>query len=63
MLFKQPTVVYWLRDGEEVPRTASGKISKKEAAKKFFGDTWRYRRNVEVLDLKAMEYWRMGGQC
>jgi acyl-coenzyme A synthetase/AMP-(fatty) acid ligase len=63
MLFKQPTVVYWLREGEEISLTANGKISKTEARKKFFGDGWRCKRSVEVLDLKGMEYWRMGGQC
>ena len=63
MQLKQPTVVYWLRDGEEIPRTASGKISKKEATKCFFGDGWRCKQSVEVFDLNGMEYWRMGGQC
>jgi acyl-coenzyme A synthetase/AMP-(fatty) acid ligase len=62
-LFKQPTVVYWLREGEEISLTANGKISKMDARKKFFGDGWRYKERVEVLDLKGMEYWRMGGQC
>ncbi|TAQ83725.1 hypothetical protein B7494_g7947 [Chlorociboria aeruginascens] len=62
-LFKQPTVVYWLREGEEISLTASGKISKRDARKKFFGEGWRRNEKVEVLDLKGMEYWRMGGQC
>lgn len=62
-LFKQPTVVYWLQEGEEIPMTANGKISKRDAQKKFFGDRWRCKEKVEVLDLKGMEYWRMGGQC
>jgi len=63
MLFKQPTVVYWLGEGEEISLTANGKVSKRDAQKKFFGDGWRYKDGVEILDLKAMEYWRMGGQC
>ena len=63
MLFKQPTVVCWLCEGEEISLTANGKISKRDARKKFFGDGWQCKRSVEVLDLKGMEYWRMGGQC
>ena len=63
MLFKQPTVVYWLREGEEISLTANGKVSKRDAKKKFFGDGWRDKDGVEILDLKLMEYWRMGGQC
>jgi malonyl-CoA/methylmalonyl-CoA synthetase len=63
MLFKLPTVVYWLRESEEVSLTANGKVQKRDARKKFFGDGWRSREGVEVLDLKGMEYWRMGGQC
>ena len=62
-LFKQPTVAYWLREGEEIPMTASGKVSKKDAREEFFGDGWQCRERVEVLDLKGLEYWRMGGQC
>ena len=62
-LFKQPTVVYWLREGEEISLTVNGKISKMDARKKFFGDDWRRKERVEVLDLNGMEYWRMGGQC
>jgi malonyl-CoA/methylmalonyl-CoA synthetase len=60
-LFKQPTVVYWLQEGEEIPLTSNGKISKRDARKKFFGDGWRCKERLEVLDLKDMEYWRMGG--
>ena len=63
MLLKQPTVVYWLREGEEIPLTINGKISKRDARKKFFGDDWRCKEGVEVLDLTGLEYWRMGGQC
>ena len=63
MLFKHPTVVYWLQEGEEISLTANGKISKVEARKKFFGDEWRFKQGVEVLDLKGIEYWRFGGQC
>lgn len=63
MLFKLPTVVYWLHEGQEVSLTANGKVQKKDARKKFFGDGWRCKEGVEVLDLKGMEYWRMGGQC
>ncbi|PMD21337.1 acetyl-CoA synthetase-like protein [Hyaloscypha hepaticicola] len=63
MLFKLPTVVYWLHEGQEVSVTANGKVQKKDARKKFFGDGWRCKEGVEVLDLKGMEYWRMGGQC
>ncbi|KAK6585696.1 hypothetical protein PZA11_002423 [Diplocarpon coronariae] len=58
--FKQPTVIYWLQDGETIPETENGKISKREARKKFFGEGWRGSEAVEVLDLKGMEYWRMG---
>ncbi|PBP28706.1 hypothetical protein BUE80_DR000424 [Diplocarpon rosae] len=61
--FKQPTVIYWLQEGEQIPETANGKISKKEAREKFFGEGWRGSEAVEVLDLKGMEYWRMGGEC
>ncbi|CAG8976830.1 hypothetical protein HYALB_00009094 [Hymenoscyphus albidus] len=60
-LFKYPTVIYWLREGEDIPETSNGKISKKEARKKFFGDRWQHNENLEILDLKGMEYWRMGG--
>ncbi|KFY18238.1 hypothetical protein V492_00058 [Pseudogymnoascus sp. VKM F-4246] len=63
MLFKQPTVIYWLQDGEEISLTVNGKISKIDARKKFFGDNWRGKDGVEVIDLSKMEYWRMGGQC
>jgi malonyl-CoA/methylmalonyl-CoA synthetase len=63
MLFKLPTVVYWLHEGQEVSLTANGKVQKRDARKKFFGDGWRCKEGVEVLDLKGMEYWRMGGQC
>jgi malonyl-CoA/methylmalonyl-CoA synthetase len=63
MLFKQPTVVYWLQEGEEITLTVNGKISKRDARKKFFGDRWQCREGVEILDLKELEYWRMGGQC
>jgi malonyl-CoA/methylmalonyl-CoA synthetase len=63
MLFKQPTVVYWLKEGEEISLTVNGKISKRDAQKKFFGDRWRGNEKVEVMDLKKMEYWRFGGQC
>lgn len=63
LLFKQPTVAYFLLEGEEISLTANGKISKKDAREKFFGDRWRRKERVEVLDLKGMEYWRMGGQC
>lgn len=63
MLFKVPTVVYWLQDGEEISLTVNGKISKIDARKKFFGDNWRSKDGVEVMDLSTMEYWRMGGQC
>jgi malonyl-CoA/methylmalonyl-CoA synthetase len=63
MLFKQPTVVYWLREGEEISLTANGKTSKANARNKFFGDGWRYNPSVEFLNLKGLEYWRMGGQC
>jgi malonyl-CoA/methylmalonyl-CoA synthetase len=63
MLFKLPTVVYWLHEGQEVSVTANGKVQKKDARKKLFGDGWRCKEGVEVLDLKGMEYWRMGGQC
>ncbi len=62
-LFKHPTVIYWLQEGEEIPLTASGKISKKDARKRFFGDGWQRNESLEVLDLKLMEYWRLGGQC
>lgn len=63
LLFKQPTVVYWLQDGEEISLTANGKVSKRDARQKFFGNSWRSEERIEVLDLKGMEYWRMGGQC
>ncbi|KFY69362.1 hypothetical protein V496_00297 [Pseudogymnoascus sp. VKM F-4515 (FW-2607)] len=63
MLFKLPTVIYWLQDGEEISLTVNGKISKIDARKKFFGDEWRGKNGVEVTDLSKMEYWRMGGQC
>lgn len=63
MLFKQPTVLYWLKKGEDIPMTGNGKVSKNEARERFFGEGWKEREGVEVLDLKGMEYWRMGGQC
>jgi malonyl-CoA/methylmalonyl-CoA synthetase len=63
MLLKMPTVLYWLQAGEEISLTVNGKISKVDARKKFFGDNWRGKDGVEVLDLSTMEYWRMGGQC
>lgn len=63
MLLKQPTIVYWLRGEEEISLTANGKISKVDARKKFFGDKWWANDKLEVLDLKSIEYWRMGGQC
>lgn len=63
MLFKLPTVVYWLHEGQEVSLTANGKVQKRDARKNFFGDGWRCKEGVEVLALKGMEYWRMGGQC
>lgn len=63
MLFKVPTVIYWLQDGEEISLTVNGKISKIDARKKFFGEDWKNKAGVEVMDLSAMEYWRMGGQC
>ncbi|OBT96809.1 hypothetical protein VE01_04103 [Pseudogymnoascus verrucosus] len=63
MLFKQPTVIYWLKEGEEISLTVNGKISKIDARKKFFGDDWRGKDGVDVIDLSKMEYWRMGGQC
>ena len=63
MLFKHPTVVYWLRDNEEISLTANGKISKVDARKRFFGENWWEKEGVEVLDLKGIEYWRFGGQC
>ncbi|KAL2067236.1 hypothetical protein VTL71DRAFT_1660 [Oculimacula yallundae] len=61
MQFKQPTVVYWLQEGEEISVTANGKVSKKLTKTKLFVDGWQSQKNVEVLDLKEMEYWRMGG--
>lgn len=63
MLFKQPTVVYWLQERENVSLTANGKISKRDTRNNLFVDGWQCKQNVDVLDLKAMEYWRMGGQC
>lgn len=63
MLFKEPTVIYWLKEGEEISLTVNGKISKIDARKKFFGDEWRGKDGVDVIDLSKMEYWRMGGQC
>lgn len=63
MLFKQPTVVYWLSEREEISLTANGKVSKIDARNKFFGEGWKSKQNVEILDLRGMEYWRMGGQC
>lgn len=63
MLFKIPTVIYWLQAGEEISLTVNGKISKVDARKRFFGDDWQTKDGVEVMDLSAMEYWRMGGQC
>ena len=63
MLFKLPTVIYWLQDREEVSLTVNGKISKVDARNKFFGDNWQDKAGVEVMDLSKMEYWRMGGQC
>lgn len=63
MLFKIPTVIYWLQTGEEISLTVNGKISKLDARKKFFGDNWHGKDGVEVMDLSTMEYWRMGGQC
>ncbi|OBT76381.1 hypothetical protein VF21_03597 [Pseudogymnoascus sp. 05NY08] len=63
MLFKEPTVIYWLKEGEEISLTVNGKISKIDARKKFFGDEWRSKDGVDVIDLSKMEYWRMGGQC
>ncbi|CZT00093.1 uncharacterized protein RAG0_08240 [Rhynchosporium agropyri] len=63
MQFKQPTVVYWLRESEEISLTANGKVSKKMTKSKLFVNGWQSEKNVEVLDLKEMEYWRMGGQC
>lgn len=63
MLFKIPTVIYWLQAGEEISLTVNGKISKVEARSKFFGDDWQTKDGVEIMDLSGMEYWRMGGQC
>jgi malonyl-CoA/methylmalonyl-CoA synthetase len=63
MLFKQPTVVYWLQEAEDISLTENGKVSKIEARKKFFGDGWQHKERVEILDLNDLEYWRMGGQC
>lgn len=63
MLFKQPTVAYWLGDDEEISLTVNGKVSKRDAKKKFFGEGWKSSQKVEILDLKTVEYWRMGGQC
>jgi len=63
MLFKHPTVVYWLREDEEISLTVNGKISKVDARKKFFGGEWEKKEGVEVLDLKSIEYWRFGGQA
>lgn len=63
MLFKIPTVVYWLQAGEEISLTVNGKVSKIDARKKFFGEDWQGKEGVEVMDLSEMEYWRMGGQC
>jgi len=51
--FQFPTVVYWLREGEEVPQTATGKISKlkaKEVISKQKENGWA---QVEFLDLEA----------
>lgn len=62
-LFKQPTVLRWLPEGESISLTANGKVSKVDAREKFFGNDWKSKMEVEVLDLKDMEYWRMGGQC
>ncbi|KAJ6787096.1 hypothetical protein PWT90_10884 [Aphanocladium album] len=63
MLFKIPTVAYWLQPGEEISLTVNGKVSKIDARKKFFGEDWQGKEGVEVMDLSDMEYWRMGGQC
>lgn len=63
MLFKIPTVVYWLQPGEEISLTVNGKVSKVDARSKYFGNDWQSKEGVEVMDLSAMEYWRMGGQC
>jgi acyl-coenzyme A synthetase/AMP-(fatty) acid ligase len=63
MLFKLPTVVYWLRETEEISVTVNGKVSKLYSRKKFFGDEWWHNERVEVFDLSGMGYWRMGGQC
>ncbi|KAG9241504.1 hypothetical protein BJ878DRAFT_545189 [Calycina marina] len=60
---KQPTVIHWLKEDEEIPLTVNGKVSKKNARKQYFGDGWQKRDGVEILDLKNLDYWRMGGQC
>ncbi|KAH8646949.1 hypothetical protein BGZ60DRAFT_570534 [Tricladium varicosporioides] len=60
-LFKQPTVLYWLKEGEDIPISLNGKISKVDAKKKFFGDGWKEKEDLLVLSLKGMDYWRIGG--
>jgi malonyl-CoA/methylmalonyl-CoA synthetase len=63
MLFKLPTVVYWLRENEEISVTVNGKVSKLDSRRKFFRDEWWRNEKLEVFDLSGMKYWRMGGQC
>jgi malonyl-CoA/methylmalonyl-CoA synthetase len=60
-LFKQPTVLYWLKEGEEIPVSLNGKISKRDAKQMFFGDAWKEKLDVLVLALEKMDYWRIGG--
>ena len=63
MEFKQPTIIRWLRDNEEITLTANGKISKVDIRRTYFGESWRTNDRVDSLDMTTMEYWRMGGQC
>jgi malonyl-CoA/methylmalonyl-CoA synthetase len=56
--FKLPTVAYWLKEGEEVPLTQNGKLSKLKARQAFFGPGMENFDQVEVLDLDGV--WESG---
>lgn len=62
MEFKQPTLLRWLDEDETIPLTANGKVSKVGLRRNYFGGDWRTDPKIEILDTRAMQYWRMGGQ-
>jgi non-ribosomal peptide synthetase component E (peptide arylation enzyme) len=62
MEFKQPTLLRWLDEDETIPLTANGKISKVDLRRNYFGGDWIIDSKIEILDTRAMQYWRMGGQ-